>query len=126
MAAPMSELFGISGPFPNRNDRRCSADPLECFRHNFWHRSNSVGGPTNQRNDWQTQTDARRDFFHPRGSLRAVQERLLDRYLSLTARHGNVVYQPANEFFGRPGPDELDTRTAEGWLGCESRARRPA
>lgn len=124
----VSELFGVSGPFGARSDRRCAEDPVECFRHNLWHRTNSVGGPANGRNAWQTKTEARRDFFHPRGSLRAIQATILERYLALTVRHANVVYQPANEFFGREGPDELDTRAAEGWLAAirdRIRARRP-
>ena len=123
----VSELFGVSGPFGERGDRRCLEDPVECFRHNLWHRTNSVGGPANERNAWQTMSEARRDFFSPRGSLRAVQDRILDRYLGLTARHPNVIYQPVNEFFGREGPDELDTSTAEAWLATvrdRIRARR--
>jgi hypothetical protein len=112
----VSELFGVSGPFDGRSDRRCAEDPADCFQDNLWHQTNSVGGPVNRRNAWHTLSDARRDFFHPRGSMRAVQERILDRYLALTSRHGNVVYQPANEFFGDPGPDEFDTREAAGWL----------
>ncbi|HWN83398.1 MAG TPA: putative collagen-binding domain-containing protein, partial [Candidatus Udaeobacter sp.] len=124
----VSELFGVSGPFGDRSDRRCAEDPVECFRHNLWHRSNSVGGPANDRNAWQTMSEARRDFFNPRGSLRAVQNRILDRYLALTAQHANMVYQPVNELFGREGPDELDTRAVEAWLSTirdAIRARHP-
>src|SRR4029453_15456373 len=46
----VSELFGVSGPFGARGDRKCAEDPVECFRHNLWHRSNSAGGAPHRGN----------------------------------------------------------------------------
>jgi hypothetical protein len=124
----VSELFGVSGPFGGPGDERCAQNPRRCFRHNLWHRSNSAGGPVHRGNDWRRMSDARRDFFNVNGSLHAVQKRLLDRYLAITARHRNVVYQPVNEFFGEETGDCLNSpagKTWVNWVRDAIRRRRP-
>jgi hypothetical protein len=124
----VSELFGVSGPFGGPEDAKCAADPRRCFQHNVWHRTNSAGGPVHRGNDWRTMSEARRDFFNVNGSLHDVQKRVLDRYLTITVRRRNVVYQPVNEFFGEPMGDCLNSRAGKAWVNWVRdaiRSRRP-
>ncbi len=122
----VSELFGVSGPFGG-GDRKCTPDPPHhgCFINNFWHRGNSVNGPAAGGNDWRTQSAARRDFFDPRGSMRAVQEAILSRYLDITSRHQNVIYQPVNEMFEYRGLDNSRARQWMNWVRDTIRERVP-
>ena len=122
----VSEPFGVSGPFGG-NNRSCNRTPpvYGCFKHNLWHKGNSINGPEDHGNDWRTKTQARQDFFNPKGSMRAIQERIMDQYLDITTRHTNIVYQPVNELFAYDGLDNENARSWANWVRDQIRRRKP-
>src|SRR3989338_7760742 len=101
----INEFFGVSGPFGCNPGSSCFTN----FSNNFWHSRNSIGGA-----NWVDKTQARQDFFNPRGSLHAVQERALNRYLEVVCDHPNVIHQPVNEIHQYTGMENADE--FEDWI----------
>src|SRR3990167_6140258 len=101
----IAEFFGVSGPFGCDPGQSCFTN----FSNNFWHSRNSLGGA-----NWNDKTQARLDFFNPSGSLHAVQERALNRYLEVVCDHPNVIHQPVNEIHQYTGMENADE--FEDWI----------